>query len=268
MRLPNIAVALPRLLAPTGTAAPTRTRRSRRVADVARGALTPDAVRPMTADHARAAAELHRRYIRTGFLSKLGGGFLRHLYAAIASSPSGFGFVCEDDNGEVLGFVACAENTGKLYRQSLLRRGLFMAFAIIRYLVRPSCIKRMLETLRYPAEVGSDLPQAEVLSVSVARRARGRGIGKLLLKTALAEFARRGIDRAKVAVSADNSGARAFYKCCGFRLVLTREHHGLPMNVYAIGDLTGRLARREAPVIPATWADAPEADRAIARDVA
>ena len=138
MRLPNIAVALPRLFAPVGAADATGRKDRRRRATVALGELTADAVKPITADHARAAADLHRRYIRTGFLSKLGRGFLRHLYAGIAASPSGFGFVYEDDNGEVLGFVACAESTGKVYKQSLLRRGVPMALSAARHLLRPS----------------------------------------------------------------------------------------------------------------------------------
>lgn len=197
-------------------------------------------VRPLSKRHARAAADLHRTGIHTGFLSSLGMGFLRPLYAALSACPSGFGFVWEEADGKVLGFVACAESTGRLYKQALLRRGLLLALPLVRYLFRPSVIKRLWQTLRYPAEVGAALPPAEILSIAVAEEGRGKGIGKALLSAAMEEFARRGIDRVKVAGWAGNQGANAFYERCGFRLEQTREHHGLPMNLYVAS--TGRPA--------------------------
>ena len=187
---------------------------------------------PMTKRHAKAAARLHRQGIDTGFLSSLGPMFLRQLYAAIPSCPSGFGFVMEDASGKVQGFVACGESPGKVYKQCLLRRGPMMAFPLIRFLFRPSVIKRIIQTLRYPAEVGEELPPAEVLSIAVSPDARGKGVGKALISAALEEFARRGADKVKVAVWAGNKGAIRFYEQCGFSLAAQRRHHGLPMNIY------------------------------------
>lgn len=203
--------------------------------------MTPDAhpasgaVRAMRPEDAAAAADLHRTGIHTGFLSSLGREFLRQLYRAAPFCPAGFALVWEtEEGGKVLGFIACAESTGGVYKQSLLRGGPFMAFPLLRHLLRPAVLKRILETLRYPAETGPELPPAEVLSIAVAPEARGCGVGKALMGAALAEFARRGIPRVKLAVGADNDVANAFYRRCGFQLVQTREHHGLPMNVYAI----------------------------------
>ena len=191
-----------------------------------------DHVQPLTKRHARAVAELHRDGIRTGFLSSLGPMFLRQLYAAIPSCPGGFGDVWQEPDGSVLGFIACAESTGKLYKQALLRRGVLMSLPLIRFLVRPSVIRKIWQTLRYPGEVGPELPAAEVLSIVVSPDARGKGVGKALMQAATEEFARRGIRRIKVAVWAQNAPANAFYRKCGFELAATREHHGLPMNIY------------------------------------
>lgn len=189
-------------------------------------------VRAMSKQDAAATAELHRKGIRTGFLSSLGGAFMRQLYKAIPSCPSGFGYVWEEPDSRVLGFIACAESTGRLYKQAFLRRGLMMALPLIRFVFNPSVIRRMWQTLRYPAEVGGDMPAAEILSIVVSEGARGKGIGKALVHAALEDFTRRDIYRVKVAVGAGNEAANEFYRLCGFELAMTRQHHGLPMNIY------------------------------------
>jgi ribosomal protein S18 acetylase RimI-like enzyme len=194
-------------------------------------------VKPMLKEHAADVAELHRVGIDTGFLSSLGSMFLRQLYKAVPSCPSGFGYVWQDVDGRVLGFIACAESTGNVYKQSLVRRGVLMAFPLLRFLVRPSVIKRMYHTWKYPSQVGGDLPVAEVLSIVVSSDAAGKGVGKALMRASLEEFRRRGIAKVKVAAGADNEAANGFYRSCGFELAVTREHHGLPMNVY-VRDLT------------------------------
>ena len=196
-----------------------------------------ESIIPLEKRHAAAAADLHIRGISTGFLSSLGRVFLKQIYKALPRCPAGFGYVWED-HGRVLGFIACAESTGRLYKQSLLRRGILMALPLVRFMFRWSVIKRLWQTLRYPAEVGADVPAAELLSIAVDESTRGKGVGKRLVATAVDEFRRRGIDRFKVAVWAGNETANAFYERCGFELALQCEHHGLPMNVYVID--TGR----------------------------
>lgn len=195
--------------------------------------MQPDAtvIVPLEDRHARSAAELHRLAIGTGFLSSLGPSFLRELYKAIPRC-GGFGYVCQDSSNEVLGFIACAPDTGRLYKRILIRRGLRMAWPLARFLVRPATLRRIWQTLRYPAQVGAELPAAEVLSIAVGSQCRGRGLGKSLMQAALNEFARRGIDRVKVAVWAENKPANAFYLAHGFALAVQRKHHGLDMNVY------------------------------------
>ena len=196
-----------------------------------------DSIKAMGKEHAAGVAELHRVGIDTGFLSSLGPMFLRQLYRSVPSCPAGFGYVSQEAQGPVQGFIACAESTGRLYKQSMLRRGLLMAFPLMRFMFRPSVIKRMYHTWRYPSQVGDDLPAAEVLSIVVSSDAGGKGVGKALMAAAFEEFKRRGIDVVKVAVGSDNEAANAFYRSCGFALAVTREHHGRPMNIY-VADLS------------------------------
>ncbi len=88
--------------------------------------MTDVRIKPMIKRHAAGCARLHQECIHTGKLSGYGERFLKQLYMAIPKCSTGFGEVYEEGD-EILGFVACAESIGRLYRQSLLRRGFFMA---------------------------------------------------------------------------------------------------------------------------------------------
>ena len=189
---------------------------------------------PLDRTHARQVARLHAEGISSGFLASLGHGFLPQLYTAIPKCDAGFGYVALDDAGDVQGFIACTESTGRLYKQAMRRRFLQMAWPVMRYAVRPSVLKRMIATLRYPAEVGDEVPAAELLSIVVTPALRGQGAGKALVAAATDEFRRRNVGRYKVAVWDQNDRANAFYKSCGFEFALAREHHGLGMNIYVM----------------------------------
>ncbi len=190
---------------------------------------------PMAKCHAPAVARLHAEGIPTGFLSSLGQRFLKQLYIALPRCPAGFGYVWVDEDQEVQGFICCTESTGRVYKQALKRRGLFMGLPLLKHMLRPRTIKRMIHTLRYPSEVAeadSEIPTAELLSIVVAEGGRGKGVGKALVAAADAEFARREINQYKVAVWNENESANAFYERCGFELALQRTHHDLGMNIY------------------------------------
>jgi len=191
------------------------------------------AIRPMRASDAEAVARLHEIGIPTGFLSSLGTGFLKELYRAIPSSSCGMGFVL--DLGEPLAFVAVTTNTGCLYREVLKGSGLVLCQTLVTRLWRPSVVRKCFETLLYPNTVGADLPSAEVLSVAVHERARGNGIGKALMKRAMAALRAEGVERVKVACLPANRAAVGLYTSCGFQLAEESEHHGLPVALYVAG---------------------------------
>ena len=109
-----------------------------------------------------------------------------------------------------------------------------MLLPLSRFLFRPAVVRRIIQTIRYPTQVGKELPPAEVLSIVVSDQTQGKGIGKALMQAAFEEFQRQGIYRVKVAVEAQNAIANAFYRRCGFNLAKVREHHGFPMNIYVI----------------------------------
>ncbi len=210
----------------------------------------------LDAQDAAAVAGLHRSAINTGFLSALGERFTERMYRAILSCPVAFGLGVKDEAGRLLGFIMCAEDIRKTYRYSILLHGLSMALPLLRHACRFTIVRRLWETFRYPSAVGESLPRAEVLSIAVSPLLRSNGMGQMLLDAALNELWSKGIERVKVAVGAANTGANRFYERCGFRLALTRRHHGEPMNIYAI-DLAGETSPANAVASTAVPSDLP-----------
>jgi len=203
--------------------------------------------------HARQMAKLHIEGIKRGFISSLGLEFVTALYEAIAESEAGFGFVTDDD--KVLGFVAFSTDLGKLYKSVIRKRGLKLAFLLAGKMLSFKRIKKVFETLFYPNKTEKmDLPTAELLSIVVAPEARRKHRGSELINKGFEELQRRGIDKVKVFVGANNTAANKLYQRCGFELSTRIENHGLPCNIYVAktkkaqeaGKTAGRLLQAVA----------------------
>ena len=218
------------------------------------GELIASAVRPLRADDAPAVAALHQNGIPTGFLSSLGPKFLAELYSVLADSEHGFGFVCDLGESPV-GFIACADDTGRFYKEALKKRGVRLALRLLPHIWRPQALRNSIETVLYPSNLPDDLPAAEILSIVVTAKARRRGIGRTLVRRAMAAFRGRGIKQAIVSAGAENGPAEALYRDCGFDVAHTRKHHGLPMATYVADTdamTTGRMSQTAAssPDVP------------------
>jgi len=187
---------------------------------------------PLQKDNVRYAAKLHIQDIDTGFISSLGIDFVTALYEAIAQSKASFGFVAEE-NERVLGFVAFTANLNKLYKSVILKKGLRFALLLAGKMFSPKQIRKVFETLFYPSRIKKmNLPSAELLSIVVAPESQGKGLGRQLLQKGLAECAKRGIEKVKVLVGADNKPANKLYLKCGFQVAGQIENHGIISNIY------------------------------------
>jgi ribosomal protein S18 acetylase RimI-like enzyme len=187
-------------------------------------------VRTGTAGDAAQVAVLHAEHLPEGFLVTLGPRFLRRLYARAARSPHAFLVVAEDE-GDVIGFLAVAEDTGRFYRDFLVRDGVPAGVAAAPRVARAP--RHVWETLRYgTGGGGGDLPPAEVLAIAVDARGRGRGVGRALLAAGLEELRRRGVASARVVTALDNGPALRMYEGAGFRGHSRVEvHAGVPQQV-------------------------------------
>jgi glycosyltransferase involved in cell wall biosynthesis/ribosomal protein S18 acetylase RimI-like enzyme len=195
-------------------------------------------VRPATTADAAAMARLHADGMPDAFLPTLGPRFLARLYRALATDPDAVALVAEATDG-VVGFAAGVVSVGGFYRRFARGHGPAAALAAAPRLVRPSVARRLLETVRYPAQAPAGgngdgrLPDAELLSIAVAPAFRAGGTGRALADGVLAGLAGRGVDQVKVVVGAANQGANRFYAKVGFaeagRLTV---HQGTPSNVW------------------------------------
>jgi len=182
--------------------------------------------------HVEQIAKLHIKGISTGFISSLGIDFVTALYEAIARSESSFGFVAQED-GKVLGFVACTTNISKLYKSVILKKGCRFALLLAGKMFSMKRIKNVFETLFYPSRIKKmDLPHAELLSIVVAEEARGKGLATEVVKKGLETCKLRGIEKVKVLVGADNEPANKLYLHCGFELFGRVMNHGVLSNIY------------------------------------
>jgi glycosyltransferase involved in cell wall biosynthesis/ribosomal protein S18 acetylase RimI-like enzyme len=197
----------------------------------------PLVIRPARVGDAGAMARLHADGMPEAFLPTLGPRFLARLYRALATDPDAVALVAEGVGG-VVGFAAGVTSVGGFYRRFARAHGPAAALAAAPRLVRPGVARRLLETVRYPAQEGDgdgngQLPDAELLSIAVAPGFRAGGTGRALADGVLDGLAGRGVDHIKVVVGAANQGANRFYAKVGFREAgqLT-VHQGTPSNVW------------------------------------
>lgn len=169
------------------------------------------------ADVAR-VAQLHSTCIDDGFLTSLGGRFLRRLYGRLVSSPNGFILVAElKDEGAVIGFVAGTVDLRGFSVEFARHDGLVAALSAIR---SRAGVLRALETLKYSraaSDIGGRRPgEAELLALAVDHPFRRCGIGQSLVEEFLRTTGALAATSATVVVGARNEGASALYGRCGF----------------------------------------------------
>jgi ribosomal protein S18 acetylase RimI-like enzyme len=186
--------------------------------------------RPAKLADARAVAALHRELVHEGFLPSLGPRPLQRLYRHVVQSSNAFVLVSDDEDA-VIGFVAVAEDTRRLYREFLIRHGITAALVAAPRVLRAP--RKVWETVRYGNRAdNTGLPPAEILAVAVAERGRGTGIAPSLVTAALDELRRRGIGAVRVVTAADNARSLRLYERAGFRWRRRTEvHRGVPQEV-------------------------------------
>ncbi len=182
--------------------------------------------------HAGQVAALHIQCISTGFISSMGIDFVTSLYDAIVKSKSSLGVVAVR-NGKVLGFAAFTTNLNKLYKSVLWRKGLIFALLLAGNMLSLRRVKKMFETLFYPARIKKmNLPSAELLSIVVGPEERGKGLAGKLIEKGFQHCRKTGVDKVKVLIGADNKPGNKLYLKSGFELVGQIVNHGVLSNIY------------------------------------
>jgi ribosomal protein S18 acetylase RimI-like enzyme len=174
----------------------------------------------------REVAHLHACSIDQGFLPKLGEGFLAELYRCIDEDDSTFLEVAVD-GGQVVGFVAGTLGTKPL-RGILARHPFRVAARLLPSLLKPSRLIGALSVARYAGSAGGlppGLPKAELLSIAVHERARGKGHAEGLFRTLERRMKHAGIDRFRIIAGEALTPAHRFYRKMGAEDVAVVEIH-------------------------------------------
>jgi len=190
-------------------------------------------IRPMKEADVGAVAALHVQEIQLGFTSYLGGRFLRYLYKAVVLDTGSFGFVAEDEQGRIIGFVAATTKLGALYKCFMRKYAIQAAWAALpKAWRRWRVVKSIVQDLLYPSQKGPvALPQAEIVAVAVSSEAQGAGLGRALVEKALQELSSRGIQQVKVLVG-EQLGANEFYRRLGFEHAGKIEYDSQKMDAH------------------------------------
>lgn len=182
--------------------------------------------------HAGQVAALHIQCISTGFISSMGIDFVTSLYDAIVKSKSSLGVVAVR-NEKVIGFVSFTTNLNKLYKSIIRRKGLKFALLLAGNVLSLRRIKKIFETLFYPARIKKmNLPAAELLSIAVAPEERRKGLAGQLIEKGLRLYRKTGVDKVKVLIGADNKAGNKLYLKTGFELIGQIVNHGVLSNIY------------------------------------
>lgn len=189
-------------------------------------------IRPMESTDAPRVAMLHIEGISTGFIASLGAGFVTSLYRAISESKSSFGYVAEQED-EVIGFVAFSKNLSGLYKEILKKNFIRFGFLLAGKMLSFKNIKKVAQNVLYPSKMKKlHLPQAELLSIVVSSKGRGKGIARELVIRGLENCRSAGIDEVKVLVAKDNDAANSLYQKCNFEFFAELDSHGVASNIY------------------------------------
>jgi glycosyltransferase involved in cell wall biosynthesis len=176
--------------------------------------------------------ELHRQDLSTAFHTLLGDRFLRQLFLAQVGDPGCVSLVGERD-GDVVGYASAMVSMRAFRRRFLLRHGLVAGFAAAPKLVRPSVVRKVLETLTYPEQTRG-LPDAEMAFIGV-RRGIPPGLGSELCRGLLSGLADQGVREAKGFVGRENRAMNFMVRGLGFvRRGEVTLHDGSPNYVYTV----------------------------------
>ncbi len=169
-------------------------------------------IQPLQPRHAREAAEIHAESQPGTFLTALGPGFLRVLYAALADSPYAYAYEAMVGD-EVAGVAAGSTDTGDLLRDVVRRRWPALTVAVgIRLLTHPRLIPQVFQMLRYPNQLHNEPGEGEALVLGVRKAYRKHGMGSLLMEAVFAGGRERGVRALWYTVDGRNEYAMKFHQ--------------------------------------------------------
>lgn len=186
-------------------------------------------------NHSMQIAEIHKKTIFNGFLVKLGVDFLTLLYDFLIENE--LVLVSIEDN-KVVGFVSCSVSSSGLMKKFILKKPKAILLLLKKIILNPSFIKPILETAKSTSHSMNDfdaenIPQTELLSISVLPTTQQKGMGSLLINALEENLLIKNKHKYKVIAGEKLKTANSFYLKNGFYLNGQIKIHGEDIsNVY------------------------------------
>ena len=198
-------------------------------------------IREIDSSEKSAIAEVVRIHLDTFkgfFLTFMGRGFLRQMYASYCNHKESSLLVAFED-GKPVGFLASSATMSGLYKFMIKTRLIpFAWYSLGAFFRKPKVFMRLVRAFLKPGEASREEAYVELASIGVDPSMKSKGIGSLLIdelksRTDLEKYAYITLETDAV----NNDGANAFYKKNGFLLVREYEtREGRKMNEYRYGE--------------------------------
>ena len=186
-------------------------------------------IRPTEPRDVAAIAALHASLVPASLWAELGLPFLTELYASLVRDPRFVSFVYDTPSG-IGAFLAGSTDTGAMLRATAKRDGVQLALRALPA-IRPSLMRRLLETGRYPRLRGST-GAGESLFCAVRPELRRQGIAAGLHEALERVLRQQRIDRLVVTTEASNPDAHEHLRALGFHEDGRFRFYGKPMVRY------------------------------------
>jgi ribosomal protein S18 acetylase RimI-like enzyme len=175
-------------------------------------------IRRARTDEARELARFHIDAHPNAFMPRLGVRFMTRLYRAFIAYPQGVAYVGEHE-GRIIGYSTGVTSMARFYKDFVRHHGLPAAASTVPTIFRPSVLKRVWQTFRYPEEVPETLPDAEFTTLAVDPSIRSRGLGGRLSDAVLDGLADLGVTEVRGTVHHTNAPMNRMMQRVGFREV-------------------------------------------------
>lgn len=178
--------------------------------------------------------DIHLKTFDGFFLTFMGKGFLRKMYAAyVPHKLSGLFVVISDE--KPVGFLAYSADMSGLYKR-MVKRGLisFVWYAFLAFLRRPKAFFKLFGALKKSDEAKKEEKYTRISSIGVLPSEKGKGLGGALIDSLKTDADVEGCEYILLETDAENNDkVNKFYSDNGFTLY--REYttkEGRKMNEY------------------------------------
>ena len=178
---------------------------------------------------------IHQAEIAQGFLSSLGKKALAMIFEVAANGRSGILLVAfAKEDPKPCGFLLGTVDTGAFYREFMVRKGVTAVFQLLPKLLSIDKIRKVLETLFYPAKQDVQVfPAAELLDIAILADHQGTGLAQALFQQFVQILAQRSFTEFKITTGERLFRAQRFYERLGAEKAAEIEvHKGQKTLVY------------------------------------